>query len=202
MVIFSALLLMTANPYLFGGSKDLHLIFIGIYTIFYPLIGVLLLRGTGFIDSFGIPEKKQRIAPYILTSVFYLWFFVNVKGNPDFPSELSMIVLGGCIAIFLCFFVNIFDKISAHAAGVAGLLMNSILIFWLFSDGHLLVKLNKADYWEISMIYAILIITLIAGLVSTARMALKSHNIHQIIGGWFVGLLSPIIALKLMNYVS
>ena len=200
--LVSTLLLMMANPYLFGASRDLQLMFVIIYTIFYPLVGVLLLRGVGFVDSLDIPEKKQRTGPYLISAVFYLWFFANIRNNPDFPVAFSIILLGSIIAIFLCFFINIFDKVSAHAAGSAGLLVNCLLICYLFSDGSLMVSTKSEFLIRISMIYVVVFALFLAGLVAAARMKLEAHSFSQIIGGWCIGIIAPLAALKFISYVT
>jgi len=197
---FSSLVLISANPYLFGSQPDMIAIYIVIYSIFYPVIGILLLRGTGLVSSLEMPEKKQRIIPYLMTSIFYLWFYANIRGNPDFPLEFSVLLLSSIISIFLCFFINIFDKVSAHAAGSVGLLVHVWLILFHFSDGRFQLPTGISEQVDISLVYVLLIAILVVGLVATSRLYLEAHNMRQITGGWLIGLLSPIISIKILDY--
>lgn len=196
----STLVLTSANPYIFGSQPDMIAIYVVIYTIFYPVVGILLLRGTGLVSSLQMPDKKQRIIPYLLTSIFYLWFYANIRGNPDFPQEFSVFLLSSIISIFLCFFINIFDKVSAHAAGSMGLLVHIWLILFHFSNGRFDLDLGAINHVEVSLVYVLLAAILIVGLVASARLYLRAHTFQQIAGGWLIGIFSPIISIKILDY--
>jgi len=195
----SAGVLYMANPFIFSANPGLAVVFTVIYTMFYPIVILLLLRGTGLVKSIAMPDKKQRIIPYLATSIFYLWFYVNVRGNPDFPPEFVVLLMSGIVCLFMCFFINIWDKISLHAAGTMALVVNCALITIVFSDGYFDVILGQLRY-EVSMLIIIIVALIICGAVSASRLLLRSHTPMQIYTGWLVGVLSPIIALRITNY--
>ena len=78
-VTYSLVLLLVVNPYLFGvnhiseGGKILISVF-GT-TFLLPAVGVGMMKALGLISSLHMPDKQERIGPFILTGIFYLWIF-------------------------------------------------------------------------------------------------------------------------------
>ena len=127
LLTYILLLLMWANPYYFGASRFqisgvliFHVIF---NTFLIPAIGALLLKFTGLISSLEMKDRDDRIGPFIITGICYLWIFWNLfqKSNAA-PRIFVSFVLGATISLFLAFFINIFSKISLHTTGMGGLL--------------------------------------------------------------------------------
>ena len=124
---YMLVLLILVNPYLFGVSSiweiDSQLLILRIFfsTFFIPAISVVLMRLLGLIESLEMRDRQERIGPYIITGVFYLWIFRNFLSNSQVPDAYTTFVLGATISLFLAFFINIFTKISAHAVGMGGL---------------------------------------------------------------------------------
>ena len=118
-ITYIYILLLLINPFDFGFTKwsdpGAVILFIRIFltTFFIPAFAVLMLTFIGLAKSIELPEKEDRIAPYIISGIFYLWMFRNLLDNPDVPSSFSRAILGASIGLFLAFFINIFDKISA-----------------------------------------------------------------------------------------
>lgn len=174
------------NPFLFADYSPnvLMQLFLRmvINTILFPVITVLLLKMLGIVKSIYLPEGRERIAPYMACGLFYIWTYV-VFHNTDVPSILSTILLGSCITLFVVFFINIFKKISIHAAGM-GCLLGVVLILAMISP------------FDISWILITTI--LLSGIVGSSRLALNAHQPTEIYLGYFVGLMSQLIALKFM----
>lgn len=86
---------MVANPYIFGfsGPKAQGLVLISILTIsvMFPLIAIVMMKTLGLISSIEMPDKKERIGPLIITGLFYMWLYVNVRHNDNIPSALSFL---------------------------------------------------------------------------------------------------------------
>lgn len=80
---------MQANPYIFGysGPKSQGLILISIVTIsfMFPMISILLMKALGLIQTLEMKDKKERIGPLIVTGLFYMWLYVNVRNNTNIP---------------------------------------------------------------------------------------------------------------------
>ncbi len=202
-VTYMLALLLLINPYLFGVSsiadKASKLLILQIFlsTFFIPFVAVAMLRFTGMIRSFQMESRQERIGPYIITGVFYLWMFRNFLDNPAIPTAFTSFLLGATIGLFFAFFINIFSKISAHAVGMGGLLGMVVITMLLFSYETFTVMSPRGTI-EISISTVLLITILIAGLVGTARLFLQSHEPMDLYGGYLVGFASQFMALRFL----
>ena len=202
-VTYMLALLLLVNPYLFGvssiGDKASKLLLLQIFlsTFFIPGVAVVMLRFTGMIQSFQMETKQERIGPYIITGLFYLWMFRNFLDNPSIPTAFTSFLLGATIGLFFAFFINIFSKISAHAVGLGGLLGMVVITMLLFSYDTFTIMSARGTL-EISMSTVLLITILIAGLVGTARLALQAHEPMDLYGGYLVGFASQFLALRFL----
>ena len=84
LVLTYVLLLMLAiNPFAFGAHHmgDKHTVVLVLYvistTFVIPGLGVSLLKPLGLIQSLEMNDKQERIGPYIISGIFYLWIFKN-----------------------------------------------------------------------------------------------------------------------------
>ncbi len=197
MPTYMLILLIIVNPYLFGVSKiddpisRLLLLRIFLSTFFIPLIAITMLRATGLISSFAMQDSKQRIGPYIIMGIFYLWMFRNFYGNSQMPTAYTTFMLGATIALFMAFFINIFSKISVHTVGMGSLLGMVIITMLLFSYDTFTL-----GNWNLTMNTVLIVTVLLAGLVGTARQILYSYQPMDLYGGYFVGFLAQFIALR------
>lgn len=206
MLTYMLVLLLLINPYLFGVSsvgdrmsKELILrIFLS--TFFIPAVAVLMLRFLGLIDSLQMPDKKDRIGPYIITGVFYLWMFRNFVGNSQIPTAYTSFVLGAVIGLFVAFFINIFSKISAHAVGMGGLVGMVIITMLLFSYESFTVHSTILGTIHLSMSTVLVVTLILAGLVGTCRLFLQAHEPQDLYGGFLVGFATQFIALRFLFY--
>lgn len=201
-VTYIYLLLLFINPFEFGFSKwsdtGAVILFFRIFltTFFIPGFAVIILTFIGLAKSVELPERQDRIAPYIITGIFYLWMFRNLMDNPDIPTSFSRAILGSSIGLFLAFFINIFDKISAHTVGIGGVL-GFILIF-LYKQGNdslLLFDAGKNLYF-VPMSVVFLMMIFIAGLTGSSRLYLKVHSPAQVYAGFFIGIFTQFVALR------
>jgi len=186
---FIAVILLLINPYLFGKSSIdqgwwiLAQVFMTTYLM--PAFAVVIMKNLGLIQSLEIEERTERIIPYISTGIFYLWVFMSVKSNNTFPQVFTIAVLGGTISLFLAFFINNFTKVSAHAAGVGGLVGMTLVIMRWFSYSYFYWGIERI---EIPVYWILIVVLLIAGLVCSSRLYLKVHEPRDIIQGLIVGL--------------
>jgi len=173
------------NPYLFAvyeGTEWVFLVRVILNTFLFPAACIFLLWRLGFMKSIEMKEKEDRIIPYITTGTLYVWAYVTFRKSSD-PQILNIILLGSCIALFLCFFANIFTKVSIHAAGAAclcivvmqNILMSSYDTKWVF-----------------------LLIIFIAGMIGVSRIKLKSHSIQEVFGGYLIGIAAQLFAYRFL----
>lgn len=155
-----------------GMRINFTLIVAGI-TCVIPMILVILLKKLGVVQDLGLNNRSERPIPYIIMIVAYgitAWFMASRHA----PLWLSMFFAGGAAAALVNLVINFEWKISAHAAGIAGIVA-------------LLIRIAKDGYPE-PEIYAWLIVAIaLAGLLGSARIWLGRHTVWQILAGYAVG---------------
>lgn len=141
-----------------------------------PMILVMLLKKMGVIDDIGLNGRKERLIPYIIT-------IVCLSGTAVFlylkmaPVWVAMFYAGGALAGLINLIVNFRWKISAHAAGIAGVVA-------------MLIQVIKAGPSVDGMVWWIVGAILTAGLLGSARIWLGRHTLMQVLAGSAVGFLS------------
>ncbi|MDX1684859.1 MAG: hypothetical protein R3275_06440 [Saprospiraceae bacterium] len=203
MAIYMLILLMWINPYLFGASgisQRTELLVLMLPTsVVIPVVCILLMKPLGFINSYQLHTRQERIVPYITTGVLYTWLFINIYHQTLFPRAYVIFFLGALIALFIAFFINNFSKISAHSVGAGGLLGMMILTYAYFSYDAVEVSLQGWWQGQISMSVILVATIIVVGLIGTSRLILEAHTRQDIYGGYIVGLSSQLIAFQIMN---
>jgi len=198
------IILMLVNPYEFGmsrigdGNSVVLLIRVFLSTFFLPAFAAAMLVFLGLVESIRLPDREDRIGPYIVTGIFYLWLFYNFYRASVVPDIFTTFMLGATIGLFLAFLVNIFTKVSTHAVGMGGLLaMISILVFDSNYD-MLQIPTGAGTALQLNLNALLLILILIAGMVGTARLLLRAHEPDDVYGGYLIGFVAQLAALRIM----
>lgn len=190
-------LILVINPYLFSIQdskvKGLFLISTFMLTTFFPVISISMMRALGLIHSFKMEDRRERIGPLIVTSIFYLWLFLNIKDNPGIPGAFSFFVLGSIIGLFLAFFLNNFQKISLHGVGAGGFLIGIIIIGSQFSYGYFILPIPLLGSYTINILLLYIVVLICSGLILSSRLLLNSHTKGELYGGFFIGAFSQLI---------
>lgn len=154
-----------------------------------------MLKGLGFISSFDMPTRQERIAPLLITGLFYIWLFYNYYQNGDVPTPVKVVTLGSAISLFLAFFLNNFSKLSLHGVGIGGLIVGVILVGLKWSYGYIWLSSGL----QVHNIVFLGIVILLGGAALSSRVYLGSHNLQQIYHGCLVGMIGQVIGLNLMT---
>ncbi|MCR9287905.1 MAG: hypothetical protein NXI23_11010 [Bacteroidetes bacterium] len=193
------ILLLLVNPYLFGvnsiRAQTLLILLIFLSTFLLPAISVSMMKALGMVESFELKDKQERIGPYIITGIFYMWIFINFKNNSQIPVAFTTFVLGSTIALFIAFFLNIFSKISAHAVGMGGLIGMVTILMLLYDYHSFAFEIPFVGSMEMSLNTLLMLIILLAGIVGSSRLLLKAHEPVQIYSGYIVGFSAQFFAL-------
>ena len=201
MLTYMLLLLLTVNPYLFGvsslGDSSFLILMIFFSTVFIPGVSIVLMKLLGLIQSIELHDPQDRVGPYIITGVFYLWTFRTTLDNPNIPIAFKIFILGATIALFFSFFINLFSKISMHTVGMGGLLAMIIITMTQYSHGLFWVYLPFGKF-QLSMTQLLMFTILLSGLVGTSRLLLKAHQPQEIYGGFIIGFIAQFIAMQFL----
>ncbi len=176
--------LINYHPSYFSGLgfyKKFELLRITIFnTIFFPAFALLVMRGLGFVKSFMLYTREDRIGPYLANMIFYFWMArVLFNFKPELTPILASFMTGVFITTALALIANIFYKISMHAIGCGGML--GIFILIMNSNTMLMT-------WPLSLAL------LITGIVCTSRLIVSDHTQKEIYMGLAVGLICQFAA--------
>ena len=177
------LYLMQVLPYEFVGITEwqltLRLFSVFWLTAFFPAFAVFLMWRLKLSDSIFLRTQKERIIPYVITMFFYWWMYYLSRNFTDQPLALKFFYFGIFIASALGLIINNFMKISLHAMGVGGFLTAIILVGLYYSVDNAI--------WTLLAI-------IITALVMSARMIVSDHSKQELILGFFIGLLTQVMA--------
>lgn len=141
-----------------------------------PMLMVLILKKLKLIDDIGLNGRRERVIPYVITIVCLIGtgWFLYIKGAPLW---VSMFFAGGALAGLINMTVNFWWKISAHAAGIAGIVA-------------MLIQVVKEGFPVPGTTLWIAMTIILAGLLCSARVWLGRHTLLQVLAGTAVGFLS------------
>jgi hypothetical protein len=177
-ILFLLLLFIAPIPL---GAEPLELLmklavvgFVFIYTFVLPAYFVYLMKRWGLISSLKLENLKDRRLPYFVTSIIYtaLGYFLYSKNSMLFPCGY---ILWSIAAVILCLgIISLWWQISAHAAGVGGMI------------GALAGILGQLG--EQNLFFPLLFMVILSGYVISARLALNAHKPAQVGAGFLLGL--------------
>lgn len=141
-----------------------------------PMLLIVLLKKMKVVDDYGLNGQKERLIPYVITVVCFgatAWFMA-AKGAPLW---LSLFFAGGALAGLVNMLINFSWKISAHSAGIAGIVA-------------LLIRIEKDGSAEPQLFFWLLTAIVVSGLLGSARVWLGRHTVWQVLAGYAVGFCS------------
>ena len=147
--------------------------FIFVYTFVIPAYLIYLLKSWGFISSLKLENLHDRRLPYLLTAVIYaaLGYFIYSKNSMLFPC--GFVLWSIAVVVFWVGIISIWWQISAHAAGIGGM---------IGAVAGMLIQLG-----ETALFYPLLLTIILAGYVVAARLALNAHTTAQVAAGFGLG---------------
>ncbi len=161
-------------------------------TILFPMIAIFMMKGLNIIDSLEMSDKKERVGPLLITSLFYIWSFLNFKKYGSVPEYVTFFTLGATIALFMSFFITLFEKISLHTVAFSGLITSLLLIMNKYKFYEFGIKVLGSNLL-VDGIILIMFLLILLGLIATARLYLNAHNLRQIYLGCGVGVIGMIL---------
>lgn len=152
--------------------KKQFLLLITLFTFGVPMLGIYLLHLIGYVRDLHMTDRRDRIMPMVLTTAVYLaisWMFFQ-KG----ASYIVAIVMGTIsVALLFTTVISLVWKISAHAVGAGGVLGCVLMVSYVFSANYLL--------------YPVLGLSVLLGLLLSARLYLNAHTPAQVWAGFALG---------------
>lgn len=141
-----------------------------------PMMLIVVLKMCGIIQDVALNGRKERLIPYLLTALCFAGggWFLSSKGAPLW---LTLFFAGGALATFINTIINFWWKISAHAAGIAGVVA-------------LLIRIEKDGSPQPELMGWLIATIILAGMLGSARVWLGRHTVWQVLAGLTVGFCS------------
>lgn len=157
-------------------NKIYILVYYGVFGALLPAFSYMIMRLSGMISTIEMDDKSERGLPIMVMiaycTVLYVFLLKLFEGHDGVPKFIFRLALSGIIVSVFHLILNTWKKVSIHAGG-AGIAFGYLLAFAL---SH-----NEFNLW-------IIILPIIAsGIVMTARLYLRKHDMTEVIVGWFLG---------------
>ena len=178
------LIIMFSNSYLANlplEAKRLLVLLVSIGTLFLPALMIPVFLARGLVSTVNVNERKERILPLIITSVFFVITFVLFLKIPVYRF-IHAFILGSALVVITNLLITIYWKISAHMMGIGGI---TALILVL------------SVYLHVNMLLLLMLAFLVGGITGTARIVLKSHSPAEIYLGFAAGFMLMTCSLVL-----
>ena len=177
MPLYTVWLALEVDPHLAYFLKSdgrwLMLAMLALMTVAFPITSALLLQRSGLVDSLEMHTRQERIAPYVMTLIYYAMALYLMSRTPLHPAVLALFI-GAWSALALTTLITLRWKISAHMVGIGGAI---------------------GGLFAIATIHAIPLLPLLAGLIvlagllGTARLLTSDHSQGQVLAGAVLGAL-------------
>lgn len=162
--------------------KLFALTIIFIYTFVFPSISIYWFYKRGLIESMKMENLSDRKFPFFLTACIYfiLGYFLYSKNIFLYPS--AYIIWAIALVILLVAIISLRWQISAHAAGIGGVI--GIMAITLLRLGE-------------DALYTPLMGTIIlAGYLLSARLQLNAHTPAQVGAGVGLGFVVSVVSMQ------
>ena len=165
----------------YGTRVAVLLVCMGI-TCILPLIFLSVLRHFKLVKDLHVDLREQRLIPYLFTTLcyavaaYYLYYCHS-------PQWFIMFMVGSALTVLVMALINLKWKISAHMAGIGGVVA---LIYQIHVQG-----LSAFD-----LIWLLCLSIMVAGLLGSSRMVLRRHDLWQVVAGAVVGFMCVSLTMR------
>lgn len=177
LIMFSMMFAFTHLAILPAYYKLYVLLYVSIFTILIPLLAIFAWLILKKRKPSSLSYHKNRNIPYAITLLSYYFGYLQMS-KLLLPGYMLDIIFVAMTVMLVSAFVNIWWKISAHAAGV-GAVTAGIVIYGLM--------------FNINVVWPLCIMILLSGMLGTARMILGQHSLGQILAGFLNGFICTMI---------
>ncbi len=168
----------------YGTRVAVLLICMGI-TCILPLIFLSVLRHFKLVKNLHVDIREQRFIPYLFTvlcyavAAYYLYYCHS-------PQWFVMFMVGSAITVLLMALINLKWKISAHMAGIGGIVA-------------LLYQLHVQGLSAFDLLWLLCFVIIVAGALGSARLALRRHGLWQVLAGAVLGFLCVSLTMRFLG---
>lgn len=162
--------------------KRFSLIIVGLFTLIFPSLLIIVLYFTRVIKDPGLIVNRDRLLTLSLIFVFYLFTFFMMRSIPQLTYGHKLFLACAPSILIVSMLIDTFLKNSLHLAGI-GMILAILLVLVVFLGAAL----------EFIFICAILA----GGILGTSRMLLQLEKPAELLAGFGVGFLVTFLILSI-----
>jgi len=168
----------------YGQRVSVLLMCMGI-TCILPLIFLSVLRHFKLVKDIHVEAQEQRLFPYLFAALCYTVaaYYLFYRHAPQW---FIMFMAGSAVTVLLVALINVKWKISAHLAGIGGVIA-------------LVYQIHVMALSAFDLFWLLCFLIILAGLLGSARLALKRHDIWQVLGGVVLGFLCVSMTMRIFG---
>jgi len=152
-----------------------------VLTFLIPIFSIGMLKITKSISSIKLEDHRERFMPFFFIAVYYGLTAYLFAYKLQLSEVVVVVFCATAAVILLVAVISLGYKISAHAAGAWGVVGYLVSIHFKFPGGNLL--------------YPLIASILIAGLISSSRLAVNSHQPSEVYLGGLLGFITCFISI-------
>ncbi len=177
-IIGTLLFFLFIPKFIFKPQEYLIIAVIFIGTYIFPILLLWLLKRFEMIKSYHMETIEERKFP-ILLFISIAFIIGNWIYKSTIVDILALFFFGyGLSLIFITLFLYLKIKISLHTLGVSGLI--GFLIYF-------------SHFYKINVIVLLSALFVLAGLVASARLKLRAHQLNEVLLGGVIGIVAQFI---------
>ncbi|EAS20344.1 hypothetical protein FNJ87_08235 [Nonlabens mediterrranea] len=161
-----------------GTIIELKMYLILVLTAVLPMLIFAILKLLGVVKSIHLPHIKERRTPLAAYAILLL---ILIRGGFNDLTDLPLyyFFVGVLIATTVAFIMAIINyKLSLHMMALGGTIGFALML-------HASI--------ESPSVFSIAILFVLAGLTATSRLSMKAHKNHELLFGFFTGLIAQIM---------
>ena len=170
----------TALSVLQTDIKRVSMVVTVLFTFVFPALMILLFAITKVIGSVEMKERRERVLPFLLIILFYLFTFFMMRGIPQLSKGHIVFLFCPAVALFLAMIFNNIMKISIHMLAIGGLLglLLALIMIYAAPLQHIFIA-----------------VLVCSGLLGTSRLILEENTPREIYSGFGTGFVTAAIIL-------
>ena len=142
-------------------------------TCVLPVMAIGALHHFRLIRDKRLERREDRHLPYAFAVVCYLGALFYLR-HIHSPAWFVSFMGGVALTVALTLVINRWWKISAHCAGIGGVVA-------------LIYQLHVQGLSAFNLFWLLCVTILLSGVLGTSRMVLKRHDVPQVLAGFALG---------------
>lgn len=169
-------------------AKPTLYLFVFLLTVVMPGLSTFILVRNKMISSIRMPHREERTGPYSITIFYYILLYYLLQRIDRLPPVMLSMVLGAIISLLLVTIINSKIKISAHTAGISGLI-------------GIYMGLSTISVIALPEMYLVYGLIMLFGILAAARLYLEAHRPIEIYLGAIIGFVSEYFVIVWKLYI-